>query len=80
MIDPVAIGLAGKTEQKEWTELRKRRVKGREPTQMWADRMWCQHRHTSRDKSFQAFPPLFVLQATKAGHGGLGMTLMGDLV
>jgi len=32
-------------------------------------------RHASRDKSFQAFPLLFVLQATKAGHGGLGMRL-----
>ena len=30
---------------------------------------------TSCDKSFQAFPPLFVLQATKAGRGGLGTRL-----
>ena len=29
----------------------------------------------SRDKSFQAFPPLFILQVTKAGCGGLGMRL-----
>jgi len=28
MIDPVAIGLAGQTEQKEQTEFRERRVKG----------------------------------------------------
>ena len=28
------------------------------------------------DKSFQAFPPLFVLQATKAGQGGLGTRLL----
>jgi len=33
-IDPVAIGLAGQTEQKERTEFRERRVKGREETQM----------------------------------------------
>ena len=32
---------------------------------------WCQRWHASRDKSFQAFPLLFVLQATKAGCGGL---------
>jgi len=30
MIDPVAIGLMGQTEQKEQTEFRERRVKGRE--------------------------------------------------
>ena len=36
---------------------------------------WRQQRHASRDKSVQAFPPLFVLQATKAGRGGLGMRL-----
>jgi len=33
MIDPVAIGLAGQTEQKERTEFRERRVKGREQNQ-----------------------------------------------
>ena len=33
-------------------------------------------RHASRDKSFQAFPPLFVLQVTKVGRGGLGMRLL----
>jgi len=33
MIDPVAIGLAGQTEQKEETEFRKRSVKGREQIQ-----------------------------------------------
>ena len=37
--------------------------------------MWRQPRHASRDKSIQAFPPLFVLQATKAGRGGLGTRL-----
>jgi len=37
---------------------------------------WHQQRHTSRDKSFQAFPPLFVLQATKAGRGGQGTRLI----
>jgi len=37
---------------------------------------WCQQWHTSRDKSFQAFPPLFVLQTTKAGCGGLGTRLL----
>ena len=32
--------------------------------------------YASCDKSLQAFPlPLFVLQATKAGHGGLGTRL-----
>ena len=36
-IDPVAIGLAGQTEQKERAEFRERKVKGREQTQMWAD-------------------------------------------
>jgi len=75
MIDPVAIRLAGQTEQKERTEFRERRVKGREQTQMWADWTWHQQRHTSRDKSVQAFSPLFVLQATKAGRGGLGTRL-----
>ena len=33
-IDPVAIGLTGQTEQKERTEFRERKVKGREQTQM----------------------------------------------
>ena len=37
--------------------------------------MWHQQRHTSCDKSFQAFSSLFVLQATKAGHRGLGIRL-----
>ena len=37
---------------------------------------WCQQRHASHDKSIQAFPPLFVLQMTKAGRGGLGTRLM----
>ena len=37
--------------------------------------MWRQQRHTSRDKSIQAFSPLFVLQATKPGHGDLGTRL-----
>ena len=32
-IDPVAIGLTGQTGQKERTEFRERRVKGREQTQ-----------------------------------------------
>ena len=32
-------------------------------------------RHASCDKSIQAFPPLFLLQATKAGHRGLGTRL-----
>jgi len=31
--------------------------------------------HASRDKSVQAFSPLFILQATKAGFGGKGMRL-----
>jgi len=31
-------------------------VKGREQTQTWADWTWRQPRHTSRDKSVQAFP------------------------
>jgi len=66
MIDPVAIRLAGQTEQKEWTEFRERRVNRREQTQMWADWTWRQQRHASRDKSVQAFSSLFVLQATKA--------------
>jgi len=30
VIDPVGIGLAGQTEQKEQTEFRERKVKGRE--------------------------------------------------
>ena len=29
----------------------------------------------ARLKSVQTFPPLFILQATKAGHGGLGTRL-----
>jgi len=33
---------------------------------------WHQQRHASCDKSVQAFSPLFVLQATKAGHGRPG--------
>jgi len=37
--------------------------------------MWCQQQHASRDKFVQAFSPLFVPQATKAGCGGLGMRL-----
>jgi len=36
---------------------------------------WHQQWHAPRDKSFQAFPPLFVLQATKTGRGGLGTRL-----
>jgi len=44
------------------------------------DRSWVATIHdvssgTSRDKSVQAFSPLFVLQATKAGCGGLGTRL-----
>ena len=42
---PVAIGLTGQTEQKERTEFRERRVKGREQTRLWADWMWCQQWH-----------------------------------
>ena len=72
------IRLAGQTEQKERTEFRERRVKGREQTQMWADWMWHQLRHTSRDNSIQAFPLLLVLQATKSGCGGLGTMLPGN--
>ena len=41
---------------------------------------WHQQRHASPDKSFQAFPPLFMLQATKAGHGGLGTRLIESAV
>jgi len=37
--------------------------------------MWVHQWHASHDKSFQAFPPLFILQVTKAGRGGLGMRL-----
>jgi len=33
-------------------------------------------RHVSRDEIYQAFPPLFVLQATEAGRGGLGTRLL----
>jgi len=33
-------------------------------------------RHVSHDKIYQAFSPLFVLQGTKAGRGGLGTRLM----
>jgi len=73
MTDPVAIGLAGQTEQKEQTEFLERRLKGRE--QMWADWMWRQQWPTSNGNSFQAFPPLFVLQATIAGRGGHGTKL-----
>ena len=44
------------------------------------DQLWLatvrQQWHTSCDKSVQAFSPLFVLQATKAGRGGLGMRLV----
>jgi len=29
----------------------------------------------SRDEIYQAFSPLFILQATKAGRGGLGTRL-----
>jgi len=36
-------------------------------------------RHVSRDEIYQAFPPLFVLQATKAGRGGLGTRLEDTL-
>ena len=75
MINPVAIGLEEQTEQKERTEFKEKRGKGREQTQMWADWTWCQQRHTSRDKSFQAFSSLFVLQATKAWRRGLGTRL-----
>ena len=50
-IDPVAIVLAGQTEQKEWTEFRERRVKGREHVSRL--NVTSQH-HTSRDKSIQA--------------------------
>ena len=32
-------------------------------------------RHVSRDEIYQAFSPLFVLQVTKPGHGGLGTRL-----
>jgi len=78
MIGPVAIELAGQTEQKEQTEFRERKVKGREQTKMWTDWTWCQQQHASRDKSVQAFPPLFILQATKAGRGGLGTRLIYD--
>jgi len=66
-IDPVAIGLAGQTEQKERTEFRERRLKGREQTQMWTDWMWRQQRHASRDKSFQAFPLLSYCKQQKLG-------------
>ena len=31
--------------------------------------------HVSHDEIYQAFSPLFVLQATKSGRGGLGMRL-----
>jgi len=48
---------------------------GREQTQMWADWTWHQQRHASHDKSVQAIPPLFILQATKVGCGGLGTRL-----
>ena len=41
---------------------------------------WHQQRHASCDKSFQAFPPRFVLQVTKAGHGGLGTRLGSSLL
>jgi len=34
---------------------------------------WVRQWLAYRDKSFQAYPLLFVLQATKAGDGGLGM-------
>ena len=37
---------------------------------------WRQQWHASCDKSFQAFPLIFVLQATKAGCGGLEMRLV----
>jgi len=37
---------------------------------------WVHQWHASRDKSFQAFPPLFFLQAIKAGRGGLGTRLL----
>ena len=33
---------------------------------------FCTLQQASRDISVQVFPPLFVLQATKAGCGGLG--------
>jgi len=36
---------------------------------------WVCQRHISHDKSFQAFLLLFILQATKAARGGLGMRL-----
>jgi len=75
MINPVAIGLTGQTEQKERTEFKEKRVKGREQIQMWADWTWRQQRHTSHDKSFQAFSSLFVLQATKAGCRSVGTRL-----
>ena len=32
-------------------------------------------RHVSRDDIYHAFSPLFVLQVTKPGHGGLGTRL-----
>ena len=35
--------------------------------------MWLHQQHASCDKVFQALPLLFVLQATEAGRGGLGM-------
>ena len=55
-------------------------MKGREQTQTWADWTWRQQRHASHDKSIQAFPPFFVLQATKAGCGGLGTRLVWLLI
>ena len=62
-----------RTNWTERTEFRGRTLKGRE--YMWADWTWCQQWHTSSGNSFQAFPPLFVLQATIAGCGGLGTKL-----
>ena len=44
----------------------------------WIDRgysTWRQQWHALHDKSVQAFSPLFVLQATKSGHRGMGMSL-----
>ena len=64
---------SNRTRRTNWTE--RTNWEQREQTQMWADWTWCQQQHASRDKSIQAFPPLFVLQATKAGRGGLGTRL-----
>ena len=71
MINPVAIGLAGQTEQKEWTEFRERREN--KPRHAQTERDVSSGTHHVINPS--RLSPAFVPKATKAGRGGLGTRL-----